>query len=128
HASIRQVNRPDFSINQVNPQVRVNWEFQDRSDIATGMATYKHTLITANTAGELYALHLNTGEKLWSVATGGKIYGTPALWESFIVVGSSDGIIYCVDAENGQLLWQLQTPNAVLGSAAVQDGVAYIGG
>lgn len=121
--------RPSFQINtQYQNQVRVNWTFEDASDIGTGMAYYDKLLITANTAGQVIALNINTGERVWRFATKGKVYSTPAVWKDIVVVGSSDHFIYGVNARTGALLWELKTAKAVLGSPVIDRGIAYIGG
>lgn len=119
--------RPDYSINSRQTQVSKVWEFEDDSDLGTGIALYKKFLITANTKGEVYALHEKNGKKAWQYQTQGKIYSTPAVYKSYVVVGSSDGFIYGLSADKGKLLWKVATQKAVLGSPVIADGIAYIG-
>src|SRR5690606_57959 len=82
--------RPDFSLNERQKGLRVVWSFQDDSDLGAGMAVFKGTVITGNTKGEVYALDLRNGKKLWSYQTGGKIYSTPAVHGRVVIVGSAD--------------------------------------
>ncbi len=121
--------RPSYAVNEKYANVvRVNWTFEDASDIGAGLTIYKDKVVTSNTAGDIFALDLKSGKKLWSYRTGGKVYSTPAVWKGIVVAGSSDHFIYAVNAENGKLLWKLQTDKAVLGSPLLHDGVAFIGG
>jgi len=120
-------NRPDYSTNTRHAAVREIWSFQDESDIGAGLATYKQLIVTANTAGQVYALDAQTGRKVWTFQTGGKVYSTPAVWKRYVVVGSADGHIYCLSAKTGELLWKHATEKAVLGSPLAYKGVAYIG-
>ncbi len=121
--------RPSYAVNaKYADQVKVNWTFEDASDIGAGLAVYKNSVITSNTAGDIFALDLKTGKKLWAYRTGGKVYSTPAVWKGIVVAGSSDHAIYAVDAGNGKLLWKVETEKAVLGSPLLHDGVAFIGG
>jgi outer membrane protein assembly factor BamB/predicted MPP superfamily phosphohydrolase len=120
--------RPDFSVNDRQKNVKVLWEFQDDSDLGTGMAIYKNTMITANTKGEVYALDLSTGDKKWSFQTGGKVYSTPAVSGKYVVIGSADGFVYGLDAGTGKELWKYKTAKAVLGSPLIQGRAAFIGG
>jgi len=120
--------RPDFSVNDLQKNVEVRWKYQDDSDLGTGMTLYKNTVITANTKGEVYALDLSKGDKLWSFQTGGKVYSTPAVWGKYVVIGSADGFIYGLDARTGDEQWKYKTSKAVLGSPLIQGGVAFIGG
>lgn len=119
--------RPDYSVNDQYPQVQSIWSFQDDSDIGAGLATFKQLVITANTAGQVYALDTRTGRKVWSFQTDGKVYATPAVWKKYVIVGSTDHFIYCLDARSGKLLWKYEAEKAVLGSPLVHQGVAYIG-
>ncbi|WP_353126593.1 glycoside hydrolase family 9 protein [Parapedobacter pyrenivorans] len=123
----RLYNRPDYSVNTRHAAVREVWSFQDASDIGAGLATYKQLVITANTAGQVYAVDEQTGRKVWTFQTGGKVYSTPAVWKHYVVVGSSDGLIYGLHAKTGKLLWKHAAEKAVLGSPLVHNGVAYIG-
>ena len=121
--------RPSYAVNtKYANQVKVNWTFEDASDIGAGLTVYKNSVITSNTAGDIFALDLKTGRKLWAFRTGGKVYSTPAVSKGIVVAGSSDHAIYAVDARNGRLLWKVQTEKAVLGSPLLHDGVAFIGG
>lgn len=121
--------RPSYAVNEKYASaVHVNWTFEDASDIGAGLTIYKNRVVSSNTAGDIFALDLKSGKKLWSYRTGGKVYSTPAVWKGIVVAGSSDHFIYAVNAENGKLLWKVQTNKAVLGSPLLHDGVAFIGG
>ncbi|PRD46054.1 outer membrane protein assembly factor BamB family protein [Sphingobacterium haloxyli] len=121
--------RPDFSVNGTYAsQVQEVWRFQDDADLGAGMASYRNLLITGNTAGQVFALDVNTGKKVWTYQTGGKVYATPAVWKNTVIVGSSDGTIYGLHADTGQLQWQIKTDKAVLGSAVIEKGIAFVGG
>lgn len=121
--------RPDFAVNEAYQSLRASqWRYQDASDLGAGFAHYRHTLITANTAGQVYALNTNDGAQEWSFQTNGKVYATPAVWEDYVVVGSSDHHIYGLDAATGTQRWSLKTDHAVLGSPIIHEGVVYIGG
>jgi len=127
HKESQQYPRPSFTVNQKFPNVSVLWEFQDNSDLGTGVSTYKNIAITANTNGEIYALDLRKGSQKWKFKTGGKIYSTPVVSGELVVTGSSDTYIYCLSAKNGELIWKYKTNKAVLGTAVVKNNIAYIG-
>lgn len=127
-SSAQQYPRPSFAVNAKYPRVKKVWEFQDQSDIGSGMAIGKGLAIAANTNGDLYALDLKTGKKKWNFKTGGKIYSTPAISGNYVLVGSSDNNIYCVSLSEGKLMWKYATEKAVLGSPVIEQNVAYIGG
>src|SRR5690606_11810679 len=123
----RYYHRPDDDVNTRYAAVREVWSFQDASDIGAGLAAYKQLVITANTAGQVYALDAQTGRRVWNFQTGGKVYSTPAVWKDYVVVGSSDRYIYGLDAKTGEERWKYAAGKAVLGSPLLHKGVAYIG-
>lgn len=120
--------RPDYSVNEsYTSQLSELWAYHDKSDVGAGMVQYKSMVITANTAGEVYALDTKTGERRWAFQTGGKVYSTPAVWKQYLVFGSSDHFVYCLDARTGILKWKYEAGKAVLGSPIMDRGVVFIG-
>jgi outer membrane protein assembly factor BamB len=64
---------------------------------------------------------------VWSFATGGDVYSSPALAGDRVVFGSHDGNVYCVSTA-GKLLWQYSLYSYVSASPLVtQDGVVLVG-
>src|SRR5690606_23320739 len=123
----RYYDRPGYEVNTQYAGVRERWSFQDDSDSGAGLAAYKQLVITANTAGQVYALDTQTGRKVWAFQTGGKVYSTPAVWKDYVVVGSADGYIYGLDAKTGEERWKYPAEKAVLGAPLLHKGTAYIG-
>lgn len=106
------------------------WEFQDNSDIGSAPAYAFGNVYISNTAGVIKALDGGSGEVVWSYATGGKVFSSPAVdsVSGVLVVGSSDNSIYGLDARSGELRWRVVTGKSVLGSPYIYKGVAFIGG
>ncbi len=106
------------------------WEFQDNSDIGSAPAYAFGNVYISNTAGVIKALDGGSGEGVWSYATGGKVFSSPAVdsVSGVLVVGSSDNYIYGLDARSGELRWRVVTGKSVLGSPYIYKGVAFIGG
>ena len=121
-----QYARPSYAVN-ASTKAKLVWEYQDHGDIGAGISSDGKRMFTANTVGEVYALDLNSGEKLWSFKTGGKVYATPEVYKGIVVVGSTDHHIYGLDAKTGMKKWTVQANKAVLGSAAIAEGNAYLG-
>ncbi len=122
-----QPKRPDYTVNSTYGR-RVLWEYRDHGDIGSGMDTDGRFIFAANTVGEIYALDIHDGRRVWSFKTGGKVYSTPAYAKGVVVVGSSDHGIYGLDAKTGMLLWKVKTSKAVLGSPVIDGDKVYIGG
>lgn len=128
HLTMDRYRRPDYSVNQkYSDQINVAWEFQDDSDLGAGFSSDGKLLFTANTAGQVYALNLKDGSKVWTFQTEGKVYSTPEVWKNHLLVGGSDHKIYCLDARTGILKWSYEAEKAVLGSPLIEKGVAFIG-
>ncbi len=54
----------------------------------------------------LHCRDLNTGETLWTFATGGPIRLAPSVIDGRVYFGSDDGHAYCLSADDGQLIWK----------------------
>jgi len=106
--------------------VKTIWEIQDNSDIGSG-AVLSGIVYYANTAGVVKALEAASGKLLWSYATSGKIFSTPAVSNGLLVVGSTDTFIYCIDAKFGKLVWKVKANKSVLASPTIYKGIVYIG-
>src|SRR5690606_11324693 len=63
------INRPDYTINS-SYRDNILWEYQDYGDIGAGMDTDGQRVFVANTIGEIYALDIHSGERVWSYQTG----------------------------------------------------------
>lgn len=119
--------RPSYSINDVYPGVKVEWQYQDSSDIGAGIVESKGLCIYPNTKGQVVAVSAESGQVQWRFATGGKIYATPAVRKNKVVVASTDGSIYCLDKRRGKLLWEVKTGKPIVASPAIDGKVVYIG-
>ncbi len=145
--------RPDYSVNTKNPAARVRWQTQTGSTIGCSPAVAGSVVIVGTAKGVIEAFSVRNGKKLWSFATGGSVYSTPAIGrvasqsppdgkdrshrtrssvrsDSVLcaVVGSADGVLYCLNAANGRLLWKHAADGPVVASPLIADGVVYCGG
>ncbi|MEI7831514.1 MAG: PQQ-binding-like beta-propeller repeat protein, partial [Prolixibacteraceae bacterium] len=119
--------RPDYSSNQKYTNVKELGKMQDKSDIGTGISSRKNLAIYGNAAGEIVALDINSGKKIWSFPTGGKIFSTPAISGNKVVCASTDHNIYCLDLKTGKMIWMHPTIKPIVACAAIEDGKVYIG-
>lgn len=128
HTTLDKYPRPSYAINEkYKENVRVQWQYQDNSDLGAGLIAWKSLLITSNTAGQVYALDQETGKLKWTFQTQGKVYSTPEVEQNLVFFGSSDHFIYCLEANTGTLQWKFEANKAVLGSPAIHNGIGYIG-
>jgi outer membrane protein assembly factor BamB len=71
------------------------------SSPAISGAASKRVLFVGDLAGKVYAFNLQNGNDLWSYATGGFIYGSPAISAGRLYVASSDEFLYAFGLGGG---------------------------
>ncbi|MBA4408930.1 MAG: PQQ-binding-like beta-propeller repeat protein [Bacteroidota bacterium] len=119
--------RPDFSVNSKYPQVKVKWQFQEKSDIGTGITSSGKKAVYANTKGEIVALNKTSGKTCWRFQTSGKIYSTPAIGENRVVCASTDKNIYCLNLKIGKPEWKFKTNKPIVASPVIDRKTVYVG-
>lgn len=79
--------------------------------------------------GQLYALDLSDGERLWTTELRRDTRSSPAVVGDTVYVGNGDGIT-AVDRHDGSKRWDLQFPDSrgIVSSPAVADGTLVVGG
>lgn len=77
----------------------------------------------------VYAVDAESGEEIWSFATGDRVLSSPAVAEGVVYVGSRDGGLYALDAGSGEQVWDepFGTDDWIESSPAVADGTVYFG-
>ena len=123
----KQWPRPDFAANSLYPQVRVKWQFQDQSDIGTGIFVSGKLAVYANTKGEIVAVQPGSGKVVWRFATSGKIYSTPAISKNVVVCASTDQNIYALNLKNGRQIWKFTTNKPIVACPVIDQETVYIG-
>jgi len=116
-----KVERPDFSVNEQFPTVELLWE-QPLGELITAPPAFSAEMAYAVTAeGQIAALDLQKGNKLWTYQTSGGIHGQPLVVDDRVICGSADSSIYCLDAHDGELLWVRRLAGSAL-NVPVQSG------
>ncbi|MBD0364715.1 MAG: PQQ-binding-like beta-propeller repeat protein [Flavisolibacter sp.] len=119
--------RPDFSINQLYPQVQPLWTFQSDANVISTPAVAGNYVVFGNQNGMVQALHQKNGKIAWQFKTDEPIFSSPAVAGDKIVFASTDGFVYCLNIR-GEKLWAMKTGASVLGSPLTDSAVIYIGG
>ncbi len=65
---------------------------------------------------------------LWTTATGGPIYGTPAYSDGIIFIGSQDKHLYALNARDGSIKWKENLGSVVVSTPLIGNGSLYLGG
>lgn len=120
--------RPDFSVNNGHPGVKVRWSVDTGQTIASTPAVWKDRLVVGDSSGVVHCLSLEGGKEEWRFHAGASVYSTPDAAGGRVVFGSSDKNIYCLDIRSGKELWKSATRAAVVGAATISKGIVYIGG
>ena len=119
--------RPDYSVNLKFQQVKYVWQFQDSSDVGTGISASGKTAVYSNTGGQIVAIGINSGNTIWKFKTGGKIYATPAISNNKVVAVSTDGNIYCCELKTGKVCWIFKTERPIVASPVIDTKTVFIG-
>ena len=69
----------------------------------------------------LHALDANSGQRLWSFTTGGRVDSPPTVDKGRVVFGSADGCVYCLRATDGALAWRFRAAPYDLRLAAFEQ-------
>ena len=96
---------------------RMSFDRVNRVAVADGRVFYGSSV-----DGRIRCLDAETGEALWSFATGGPVRFAPALWRDRLFVTSDDGYLYCLAVADGRLLQRWRggpTDQRVMGNGHV---------
>ncbi len=116
-----QGNRPNPNATRL--QNGTNWNLATVTPTTTP-ARYRGRLLVGSADYKLHAVADN-GTYLWSFATGGRIYSSPAPQGDDVFFGSDDHRIYKVDADSGILIWEFVTGDKVRGAPALAGGKVF---
>lgn len=120
--------RPDYSVNEKFPNVKVNWVFKTSYTMTSAPVVYKENVFVTSGNGSVYCLSLNNGIVKWEFKTNGSIFGSSDVSNDKVVFGSNDKNIYCINASNGKLIWKYETDSPVVAVPKIFDSVVYFGG
>jgi len=120
--------RPDYSMNLRYGSVREAWRVQEKADIGAGATVAGRLALITNTAGEIKALSLRSGQARWTFQAGAKIYSTPATDGKRVIAVSADGTVRALGLRNGKLLWSFDAKQPVVASPVISGGRVFIAG
>lgn len=106
------------------------WDFYLSSAIVSNGLVY-----FGSSDSNVYALDVESGERVWNYKTGDSIHSSPAIYENSLVIGSWDSKVYCLDASTGTENWSYTTGRdtaqyvwiGIQASPSLDNGVAYLG-
>jgi outer membrane protein assembly factor BamB len=108
--------------------LQVKWKYHTARLIGFGSspAVVNGVVYFGSGDGNVYALNVSTGAKLWSYDTGNEVLSSPAVANGVVYFGSLDNNMYAVDATTGAKLWSYPTGWSV-SPPTVANGLVYLG-
>jgi serine/threonine protein kinase/outer membrane protein assembly factor BamB len=100
---------PNQSLQKLRVALDTEWVFKTKGPI--GWAAQPHidrsekTIFLASCDGNLYALDLRAGNKLWHCELGDAIVSAPVSIGSYVFASSAAGNTICLEAETGKKVW-----------------------
>jgi outer membrane protein assembly factor BamB len=108
---------------------KVAWVYKDRAlPFFSSPAVNDRLVLIGSRDKHLHAIDRKTGEAVWKFQTGGRVEGSPIVFNDGVVFGSSDGRLYAAKLEGGTELWQLELGEALVASPAFGGKQIIIGG
>ncbi len=122
-------DRPDYSINEVYPEIGKNWLLTDTASVFTGpLLVGDSLLIYGNSLGHLHCYAIADKRKRWTLALEGPLYATPVLAGELVIAGGLDGKLYGIDPGSGRPQWSFAVKKPLIAPAVVKDAHLYLGG
>lgn len=76
--------------------------------------------------GDVLAVGLENGRKLWSVDTDSPLSGGPGADGALVVVGNADGEVIALADSDGAQLWRTRVSSEVLAAPAIGDDIVVV--
>jgi len=107
----------------------VAWTYEDRAlPFFSSPAVNDRLVLIGSRDKNLHAIDRKTGEGVWTFKTGGRVEGSPILFNDGVVFGSSDGRLYAAELASGSELWSLDLGESLVASPAFGARQLVIGG
>ncbi|MFO1378130.1 MAG: outer membrane protein assembly factor BamB [Steroidobacteraceae bacterium] len=90
--------------------------------LALAPAVQEGRVFTAGTEGEVQALALANGKRIWSTDTKLPLSAGPGAGFGLVAAGSSEGDVVVLDASNGALRWKSRVGAEVMARPAIGEG------
>jgi outer membrane protein assembly factor BamB len=110
----------------------LRWKTATGPGVMTDLPTLGLWLYSVTLGDELLALDLDTGDRVWSFATGATnenfwMNSSPSVAGGRVFFGGLDGALYAFDARSGNLLWKRELGARISTGAIVGEGGVYVG-
>jgi outer membrane protein assembly factor BamB len=94
--------------------------------LGLGPAVDNGLVFAGSDQGELLAIALDTGKKIWLTKLGLALSAGPAAGYGMVVVGSTKGAVIALDAASGRVLWKTRVNSELLSAPAIGEKVVVM--
>ncbi len=111
------------------PETESRWEYDLEGEVWAAPAICSNTVILGNWAkdnGVLRAIHLETGDDIWTHQTSGRITSSPIISRSIVYTATESGELIAFRLEDGAVLWQDNLGSSVQGTPLMMNGNLYV--
>lgn len=97
-----------------------------RLRLGLGLAVDGNRVFASGHRGQVVALDLESGRRLWRTNTRLPLGGGPAVRGNLVVVGATDGHVMALNAASGKPLWTVLINGSVIAPPAISDNVVAV--
>ncbi len=110
------------------PSPKLMWSFEAESE-PTSPVVASGRVIFATRDGDLVALDLSSGKRIWATKVEAGFEAAPSCTDGLVLIPDLGGGIHALGAADGKKVWFHQTPGEaeIKASVAVASGVALVG-
>ncbi len=116
-----------YAIDLASGEVRWTGEDGTAWVVNTAAVTDDRVFVGRSSGGRFRAHDRESGEELWTHATGGLVFSSPVVVGRTVYVGSGDHGVHALDVATGARRWRFATGGMVVSSPAVDGGRLYVG-
>ena len=120
---------PDYSFNDVYPDIFPLHHFTDTASIFTGPLVLGDTVVVyGNSAGLLKAIRVASEEVKWKVRAERTWFSTPVITgQGIVIAANAGGEVFGIDVHSGEILWQQQFDAAIVAPPLVDEEQFFLG-
>ncbi|MGB0715524.1 MAG: PQQ-binding-like beta-propeller repeat protein [Phycisphaerae bacterium] len=102
------------------------WSFESKGEIISAATCAGDRLVFGSYDGFVYCLSTD-GKQLWKLETGGRVHGTPAVFDGRVAAAGCDEYLHVVELASGKSIAKVSMGSVSGASTAVIGDRAYVG-
>jgi outer membrane protein assembly factor BamB len=91
---------------KVGPELQIGWRTELGGKLTSPVIANGRVFLASTDEHLLYALHAETGERLWQYRLDARIDSPPTIYQGLALVGCRDGSVTALRATDGALVWR----------------------